>query len=120
MSTHHRRSRSKEQFWRRMIRLWDRGDVSVRAFCRQRGLAEQSFYSWRRILAQRDAENTAAAAPFVPVQVVEESMPVSAEAPSSGAALELILPAGRRLCIAPGFDGPTLQRLLTLLEEGRP
>jgi hypothetical protein len=27
---------------------------------------------------------------------------------------------GRRLLIGPGFDGPTLRRLLALLEEGRP
>ena len=35
-------------------------------------------------------------------------------------ALELTLDGGRRLSIGPGFDAPTLQRLLALLEEGRP
>jgi hypothetical protein len=33
--------------------------------------------------------------------------------------VELVLGAGRRLRIGPGFDGPTLTRLLALL-EGRP
>jgi len=45
---------------------------------------------------------------------------MSAQTSASSAALELVLEAGRRLRIGPGFDGPTLQRLLTLLEEGRP
>jgi hypothetical protein len=33
--------------------------------------------------------------------------------------VELLLGGGRRLRIGPGFDGPTLTRLLALLEEGR-
>jgi transposase-like protein len=115
MSTNTHRSRSKEQFWRRVIRQWDLGELSVRAFCRTHGLSEPSFYAWRRMLAQRDAQ--AKATPFVPVQVVAE--PRSAEAPAC-AALELVLEGGRRLRIEPGFDGPTLRRVLTLLEEERP
>ena len=115
MSTSKHRSGSKELFWRRVIRQWDRGELSVRAFCRTHGLSEPSFYAWRRILAQRDAKTPAA--PFVPVQVVAE--PRSAEAPHS-AALELILEDGRRLRIEPGFDGPTLRRVLALLQEERP
>jgi hypothetical protein len=113
MSTTHQRSSSKEQFWRRVLQQWERSGLSVRAFCAVHRLAEPSFYAWRRSLRLRDAE----AVRFVPVRVVPE------EAPSSGprdGSLELVLAAGRRLRIGPGFDGPTLQRLLALLEEGRP
>ncbi|NJN05140.1 MAG: IS66 family insertion sequence element accessory protein TnpB, partial [Rhodobacteraceae bacterium] len=35
-------------------------------------------------------------------------------------AVELVLGAGRCVRVGPGFDGPTLTRLLVLLEEGRP
>jgi hypothetical protein len=48
-----------------------------------------------------------------------ESMPTIAADGSAGA-LELVVGAGRRLRVGPGFDGPTLVRLLALLEEGRP
>ena len=97
------------------MRQWRCSGLSVRAFCAAQGLAEPSFYAWRRILALRDA----AAVPFVPLTVKPEPKPATAADPSV-AALELVLNAGRRLRIAPGFDGPTLVRLLTLLEEGQP
>ena len=115
MSTNEAQSSSKEQWWRRQVRQWRSSGLSVRAFCAAQGLSEPSFYAWRRTLAQRDT----AAVPLVPLTVTPEPQPAIAH-DSSVAALELILEAGRRLRIGPGFDGPTLARLLALLEEGRP
>jgi transposase-like protein len=114
MATNNQRSRSKEQFWRRMVRQCQGSGLSVRAFCEDYGLSEPSFYAWRRILKERDA----AAVRFVPVQVTPA--PTAPLADSSADALELLLGVGRRVRVGPGFDGPTLQRLLALLEEGRP
>lgn len=114
MSTINHRSLSKERYWRQMVRQCRGSGLSVRAFCEERGLSEPSFYAWRRILKERDA----AATHFVPVQVMPA--PTSTTADVSAGALELVLGAGRRLRVGPGFDGPTLQRLLALLEEGRP
>lgn len=115
MSTNKERSSSKERFWRRMVRQWRSSGLSVRAFCAEQGLSEPSFYAWRRTLAERDA----ATVRFVPLTVTPAPRSVSADDGSAGA-LELVLEAGRRLRIGPGFDGPTLARLLALLEEGRP
>jgi transposase len=114
MSTTSQRRVSQEQFWRAMLRRWHSSGLSVRAFCEEHGLAVPSFYAWRRTLAQRDS-----AVSFVPVQVLPEPEPrtTAAGPPSS---LELVLGTGRVLRVAPGFDGPTLRRLLALLEEGRP
>jgi hypothetical protein len=98
-----------------MIRQWHSSGLSVRAFCAEQRVSEPSFYVWRRTLAQRDA----AAVRFVPVQVVPQDKRVDMlDAAASG--LELVLSVGRRLRIGRGFDAPTLQRLLALLEEGRP
>jgi transposase-like protein len=116
MSTNKAQSSSKEQWWRRQVRQWRSSGLSVRAFCAAQGLSEPSFYAWRRTLAQREE---ATAAPLVPLTVTPESKPATAD-DRSVAALELVLHAGRRLRIGPGFDGPTLARLLALLEEGRP
>jgi transposase len=102
----------KEQFWRRMLRQWQRSGLSVRAFCQQHGLSQPSFYAWRRTLADRDAQ----AVTFVPVEVLPESLPL----PTSAGGLELLLAGGRVLRIGPAFDAPTLRRLLAVLEEGRP
>ena len=109
------RDPNKEQFWRRMLRQWQRSGLSVRAFCEQHGLSQPSFYAWRRTLADRDAQ----AVHFVPVEVVPEPTPGLTPDPAT-AGLELLLSGGRVLRIGPGFDGPTLRRLLALLEEGRP
>jgi transposase len=114
MSTISQRRASQEQFWRAMLRRWHSSGLSVRAFCEEHGLAVPAFYAWRRTVAEREP-----AVGFVPVQVIPEPEPrVMAAGPPSS--LELVLGAGRVLRVAPGFDGPTLKRLLALLEEGRP
>ena len=111
MSTHIQRASSKERFWRQRVRQWRNSGLSVRAFCQQHELAEPSFYAWRRSIAQRDAQVNAPA--FLPVQV-------ACDARTADATLELVLNSGRRLCIGVGFDGPTLRRLLAVLEERQP
>ena len=115
MSMSKQRRSSKERFWRTMVRQWRGSGLSVRAFCAEHGLSEPSFYAWRRTLGERDA----GAVHFAPVQVVPDPRPQAA-ADGFTAELELVLSGGRRLRIGAGFDGPTLQRLLALLEEGRP
>lgn len=112
MSTTKQRDPGKERFWRGVLRQWLKSGLSIRQFCRQQQLSEARFYFWRRTLQQRDAETV----PFVPVRVVA----AAEDADRVGTGLELILAAGRRLRIGPAFDSATLQRLLTVLEEGRP
>jgi hypothetical protein len=96
-----------------MVREWGSSGLSIRDFCDAQQISEASFYAWRRTITQRDA----AAACFVPVRVVADEQPAR-EAIGDG--LELVLANGRRLRVGPGFDGPTLRRLLALLEEGQP
>ena len=115
MSTTNQRRSSKEQFWRRMVRQWRSSGLSIRDFCDDQDISEPSFYAWRRIIAQRDAEPAA----FVPVQVVEANR-TEPSSQLAGSGLELLLGAGRVLRVGPGFDEPTLRRLLVLLEEGQP
>ncbi len=38
------------EFWEAAIRLWSESGLSVRDFCRREGLAEHSFFAWRRKL----------------------------------------------------------------------
>jgi|SRR5271165_666801 len=115
MSTGKPRDPSKERFWRRMVAQWQASGDSVREFCDRYGLAEPSFYAWRRLLRQRDAKEPR----FVPVRVTND---ITAPAPAdyAGGGLELVLVDGRLLRIGPGFDAATLQRLLALLAEGQP
>jgi len=114
MSTGKQRDGAKGRFWRRVVRQWRQSGLSVRAFCAQHGLSEASFYAWRRALNRRDT----AAVSFVPVAVVSEERSASAGV-GACAGLELVVGRGRVVRVGPGFDAPTLQRLLALLEEGR-
>ena len=103
------RDERKERLWRRWIGEWQTSGLSVRAFCQRRGLTVASFYAWRRALQRRAAEK----ATFVPVQVLPDAVQTQTSA------LEVLLPDGRTVRVAPGFDAATLRRLLAVL-EGRP
>lgn len=56
MAMKHRRDPAKELFWRRMMDLWQDSGLTIRAFCQQRNLTNDSFYFWRAELARRDQE----------------------------------------------------------------
>lgn len=116
------RDRGRERFWRRMIRQWRRSGRSARAFCAEHRLSEPSFYSWRRVLAQRDHEAAPVRAKserdsaepaskeesvFVPLRVID----------ASAAAFEVVLEGGRVVRVTRGFDADTLRQLLAVLEE---
>lgn len=48
--------------WRERLARWSASGLSVRAFCAQQGVAEASFYYWKRALRLRDAGTPSAAA----------------------------------------------------------
>jgi hypothetical protein len=110
------RNLRKEAHWRQLLQRWQHSGLSVRAFCRRERCSEPSFYSWRRILAERDQRaipsTPAAAVTFVPLHVQHEP---AAERP----ALELLLANGRCLRIPAGWPLPGLRDLLAVL-EGQP
>jgi hypothetical protein len=115
MSNGKPRDSQKERIWRQTIGRWQKSGLTIRAYCRQHGLAEANFHAWRRTIANRDSE----VVPFAAVRVVtDESCGLSGQA--AHGALELILPNRRVLRIGAGFDAATLERLLPLLEEAPP
>ena len=50
------RDHVKEDYWRKQLALWQASGLSVRAFCREHGVVETSFYAWRRELIIRARE----------------------------------------------------------------
>jgi len=44
----------KEAFWRRMVQAQSDSGLSIRAWCRDQGLKDTTFYWWRRELTRRD------------------------------------------------------------------
>lgn len=102
----------RETFWREQVGAWrdeveraeraGRAAISVREFCRGRGLREPSFYFWRRELSRRGTEPV-----FAPVTV---RPPVATVA--SPIELEV---GGATLRVLPNFDEATLARLIAVL-----
>lgn len=112
------RDERKEQQWRRSIREWRASGMSVRAYCAVHGLAEPSFYAWRRQLQRRRQAATA----FVPVRLVGEqdhgdARRGSEEPVRATGAIELVLAGNRTVRVTPGFDAATLRQVLAVLRE---
>ena len=116
---------AKERYWREVMEGWRRSGGSVRQWCSQRQLAEPSFYSWRRVLAERDAAAAsqepvrqrsrpkAYRAAMIPVEIVP---PSSQQEP---APLEITLVDGIHLLVRAHCQSALLREALAALRPER-
>jgi transposase-like protein len=95
---------SRQERWAELIRQQGQSKVSVSAFCREHGVSDQSFYSWRKRLTGDEPVRFA---------LVEANRPVTRDS----VPVELILASGERLRISPGADAATLRTVLNVLRE---
>jgi hypothetical protein len=132
---------AKEAAWRRVVGAQAASGLSVRAFCRERRLAESAFYFWRRELQARDA--AVRAAPAGPAQRPIGKAPAlrrtpravsSQRAPAAFAeltvverpaaaprgAIEIVLADDLRIAVHAGFSRETLQAVLAALKFAEP
>jgi transposase len=91
----------RDEAWRARLVAQKQSGVSVKQFCEQQGLTEQSFYYWRKRLQ----------APTSMRFALVETRQGAAE----HTALELVLTTGERLRIGTGVDARTLQQVLEAL-----
>ena len=95
---------TKVEMWRERIAEHERSALSVKEFCRARGLTAWSFYSWRKRL--RDTG---------PVRfALVERGPVRQQS-ALDAQLEVVLASGERLRIGGGAEPATLRMVLDAL-----
>ena len=94
---------SRSEDWRAWLAAQSQSGVSVKQFCAQQGLTEQSFYYWRKRL------QTGAPMRFALVEAEPR------RAPAEHIALELVLTTGERLRIGSGVDAMTLRQVLEAL-----
>jgi transposase-like protein len=135
----------RERRWREIVAGQRRSGQSVRAYCRQVGVAEPAFYWWRRKLAQRSRQHNHLPQPrrggrqgrlarpetrkpsgasggveFLPLRIEAghraPSKMVAGRGVKAGPAIEVVLGGQRVLRIAPGFDRQTLAEVLAVLE----
>jgi transposase len=93
---------SLEDLWRQRLLRFERSGLSAVAFCAKEGVSPPSFYAWRRRL-QPPAEQ---AAHLVPVRLLPAAAPV-----------EMLLPGGIVLRLAPGCDLDFVRSLVAALGE---
>jgi len=93
--------------WAERLTRFTQSGLRPAAFCAQEGVSLPSFYAWKRRLAAA-APAATPAAPRAP-----RLLPV--RLPDAAAPLELALPGGAVVRIAPGADEATLRCLLRLL-----
>ena len=110
-----RRSSGKESHWRKVIRRHASSGLSVRQFCAKEGIAEPSFYSWRRELRSRDRQDKKRQATSAKSVAVSHFIPVEITAGNN--VLELIHPRGYQLRIPANFDAASLQQVLSVLDK---
>jgi transposase-like protein len=96
------RQRYSREQWRSWLEEQPATGLSITAFCRDRGISQNSFYVWRRKLAH-ELTNGQPAAEFVPVAVIGNSE------------IMVELPCGATVRFAPHES--TTRQVLSILNE---
>lgn len=94
----------KADEWAERIAAQQRSGMSVKQFCREQGLTEYSFYSWRKRLQESG-----------PVRFALVERSARRQERPAEPVLELVLATGERLRIGSGVDVTTLRTVLGVL-----
>ena len=94
----------KADEWAERIATQQRSGISVKQFCKERGLTAYSFYAWRKRLQERE-----------PVRFALVERDARRQERTAEAGLELVLATGERLRIGTGVDPATLRAVLDVL-----
>ncbi len=109
------RSVEKERFWQGVLKEQAKSGLTVKAFCRQRGVSVPSFYAWRRKLRKRksDIAGQEDAPPrMVPVTVLP---PVPAVREIGRVPVEIVTPRGFTLRVDRTFSPADVAELLQVV-----
>jgi transposase len=94
----------KANEWAERIAAQQRSGMSVKQFCKEQGLTEYSFYSWRKRLQEKG-----------PVRFALVDRGLRRHERMAEPVLELVLGTGERLRIGTGVDSATLRAVLDVL-----
>jgi len=102
----------QQQFWQMVLDTFKSSGLSIRQFCKQEGLSEPSFYSWRKRLTQVDESDAVKEEVSQPDPFIKVSLPTEKHG-----GLELVLSSGHTLRISSPADSQTLTTVLSALCE---
>lgn len=129
------RDLKKELSWRGILREQRRSGLTIRDFCRKKGLPEPLFYAWRREIERRGRWRTGKASQPVSAKSVRTGSTKTARAngaafvsvklsdvaplPASADAVECHFPSGAVLRCPPGMEPTAIAALVRAWEQGR-
>ena len=99
-----KKSGNRAECWRERINAQGRSGLSVKQFCGQQEITEQSFYYWRKRLGLRE-----------PIRFALVETATVRPQPPADPVLELVLTSGERLRIGVGVQAGTLRTVLEAL-----
>jgi transposase len=101
-----RAANPKANEWAERIAAQQRSGISVKQFCKEQGVSEYSFYTWRKRLHESG-----------PVRFALVERNSRRQERTADASLELVLASGDRLRIGIGVDTATLRAVLDVLRR---
>lgn len=108
--------RDGREVWAKRVERWKESGLTAGDYAAEVGISERSLRWWKWRLATPEETRTRARRPAErvasPLTFIEVTPPVTSEG------LEVVLKHGRSVRVPVGFDGPTFERLLALLERG--
>ena len=106
-----RRSRAEAA---QLVAEYETSGLTRKAFCLRRGVSVAALDKYRRIHRQPTAQ---AAGRLLPVELLPDASAVSASGGEPCSYLWLEFTNGRRIAVGRGFDAPTLECLVSLLDR---
>ena len=108
----------KEKFWRRQISDFAASGMTLRDFCRSRGLSDKNFSNWRKRLSLKDAaarEAEDSSLDFAEVKMVEQPGVENGTQLSSAISMEVVVRNGVVLRVAEGCSTKLLSSVFSLV-----
>ena len=99
------KARTKADQWSACIAEQERSGLSVKQFCKERGLTAWSFYDWRKRLRESAA----------PVRFALVERGSGSQTPATSADVEIVFAGGEQLRTRSGVDGATLRIVIEAL-----
>ena len=106
-----RRSRAEAA---QLVAEYKTSGLTRKAFCTQRGVSVAALDKYRRLHRQPTAQATGR---LLPVELLPDLSAAAAREDEPCSHLWLEFTNGRRIAVGRGFDAPTLERLVCLLDR---
>ena len=103
--------------WREIINQHAVSGLSVKQFCRRSGVAESSFFAWKRRLRPGAARPTFIEAKLAGTAVADVKAVADSSSVRAEGVIDVRLRGGRIVRVRPGFDRRLLVELIGVLES---